>query len=109
VETAIYEELDRLREEPPDEVELQRVRNQLEASEVRGLRSNFGLALQIAASASLLGDWRRTFAFPDRIQAVTPADIKRVVQAYFRKENRTVAVLVKKSASTSGTPAEAGR
>jgi predicted Zn-dependent peptidase len=95
IEAVIYEELEKLAEEPPAEIELQRVRNQLEASEVRGLRSNFGLALQIAASGSLFGDWRKTFSFSDKIQDVRPEDVTRVIRAYFRKENRTVATLVK--------------
>jgi predicted Zn-dependent peptidase len=94
VEEAVYQEIDRLRWTPPEESELQRVRNQLEASEVRRLRSGFGLALQVARSASLFGDWRATFdSIQDLIQ-VTPQDIQRVVQRYFGKERRTVATLV---------------
>ncbi len=97
LEEAIYDELESLRESPPEERELQRVRNQLEAAEVRRLRSNFGLALQIAGSASQFGDWRSTFDFYARLQEVTPHDIQRVVTTYFRKEFRTVAILVKPS------------
>jgi predicted Zn-dependent peptidase len=95
LEAAVYEELERLRKAPPDERELQRVRNQIEASEFRRLRSSFGLALQVAGSASLYGDWRRTFEFSRAMQAVTPSDIQRVVETYFKAETRTVATLVK--------------
>ncbi|MGW8266362.1 MAG: M16 family metallopeptidase [Longimicrobiales bacterium] len=95
VEEAIYEELDRLKAQPPDEMELQRVRNQLEASQVRRLTSNLGLALQLAQSASLYGDWKQTFAFSRAMQAVTPEDLQRVVQRYFTEDHRTVAVLSK--------------
>ncbi len=94
IEAAIYEELDSLKVAPPDIMELEGVRNQLEASNVRRLRSNFGLALQIAGSASLFGDWRTTFFSSRRLQAVTPEDIQRVVARYFLKETRTVATLV---------------
>ncbi len=97
VEEAIYQELDRLRLVPPEEQELQRVRNQLEASEVRRLRSNFGLAVQVAGSATLYGDWETTFRFTERLLAVTPSDIQRVVAKYFTVEARTVATLVKPS------------
>jgi predicted Zn-dependent peptidase len=102
LEDAIYLELERLKETPPEEGELQRVRNQLEASEIRRLRSNFGLALQVAGSASLYGDWRATFEYSDKLQEVSPEDIQRVVATYFRKEHRTVAMLVK----PSGEPEE---
>ena len=97
LEAVIYEELDRLRVSPPAERELQRVRNRLEASEVRRLRSNFGLAVQVAGSASLFGDWRTTFEFGEALSKVSPEDIQRVVSAYFRKETRSVATLVKPS------------
>jgi zinc protease len=98
LEDAIYEELESLKEAPPEESELQRVRNQLEASEVRRLRSNFGLALQVAGSASLYGDWQTTFDLSRKLLEVSPQDIQRVVTTYFRKEYRTVATLVKPSA-----------
>mgnify|MGYP006277752099 CR=1 FL=1 len=95
VETAIYQELDRLRDVPPEEVEVQRVRNQLEASAVRRLRSNFGLAIQLAESESLFGDWRHTFEFFRSMESVTPRDIQRVVREYFTPDQRTVAVLAR--------------
>ena len=97
VEAAIYDELEELRLNGPADRELQRVRNQLEASEVRRLRSNFGLALQVAGSATLFGDWRVTFDFTERLLQVTPADIQRVVENYYKPESRTVATLVKAS------------
>jgi len=95
VEAAVYEELERLKEEPPEEWELQRVRNQLEASEIRRLQSSFGLAIQVAQSASLFGDWKQTFSFTREMGAVTPEDIQRVVRTYFNDSQRTVATLVK--------------
>jgi predicted Zn-dependent peptidase len=93
VEAAIYEEIDRLATEGPTEAELQRVRNQIEAGQVRRLQSNLGLAFQMVASASLYGDWRETFRFPDRLAAVTAEDIRRVAARYLTAANRTVATL----------------
>lgn len=104
LEEAIYEELDRLKASPPEEDELQRVKNQLEASEVRRLRSNFGLAAQVAASESLFGNWRKTFEFSDRLLLVSPEDIQRVVAQYFRPEVRTVATLSKDRGAGGSRP-----
>ncbi len=95
VEEAVYEELDRLARTPPTEVELERVRRRLEASDVRRLASNLGLAFQLAESTARFDDWRRTFQLSARIARVTPADVQRVVGAYFTPENRTVATLVR--------------
>ena len=88
-----------MKENPPEERELQRVRNQLEASQIRRLRSSFGLAFQIAGSATLYNDWRATFTYTGRLLEVTPEDIQDVVTKYFRKELRTVATLVKPGSS----------
>jgi predicted Zn-dependent peptidase len=76
---------------------LQRVRNQLEAGEVRRLESNLGLALQLADSESALGDWRETFLLGGRLRAVRPEDVQRVAARYLTASNRTVATLVRKA------------
>ena len=101
LEEAVYAELASLAETGPEEIELERVRNQLEAGAVRRLQTNFGLALQLAGSASLFGDWRTTFRLKERLSTVTAADISRVVRTYLRPENRTVATLVKAPAATT--------
>jgi predicted Zn-dependent peptidase len=95
VEAAVYAELDSLRRTLPSEREIQRIRNQLEASEVRRLTSNLGLALQLATSTSAFGDWRATFGFTDRLAAVEPEDVRRVAQQFFTPEHRTVATVVR--------------
>ena len=104
VETAIYEEIQRLKDEGPEEMELQRVRNQLEASGIRRLSSNLGLALQMAQSETLLGDWRETFAATRAMEEVTPEDIREVVRRYFRDDQRTVATLRRSSPPQGGSP-----
>ncbi|MCA1957008.1 MAG: insulinase family protein [Nitrospira sp.] len=97
VEAAIYEELDRLKREPVSPKELERVINNLDADMVRALRSNSGLASQLAMYQAVAGDWRYILTSRDRVAAVTAADIQRVATQYFTKSNRTVGVLVKKN------------
>lgn len=96
VETAIYEELNRLKTEPVSVKELEKVLNNLDADMVRSLRSNGGLASQLALYQTVAGDWRYALKARDKIAAVTPADIQRVATQYITKVNRTVATLVKK-------------
>ena len=95
LETAIYDEIDRLRREPPRDREIQRVRNQLEAGEVHRLSSNFGLAFQLVESAAVYGDWRETFRATERLAAVTAEDVARVAERYLVRAGRTVAVLTR--------------
>lgn len=98
VEAAIYEELERLKTEPISAKEFERVLNGLDADLVRSLRSNSGLASQLAFYQTVAGGWRYVLAARDRIAAVTPADVQRVASQYLVKSNRTVGVLVKKPA-----------
>lgn len=110
VEAAIYEELDRLKREPVSPKELERVINNLDADLVRALRSNSGLASQLAMYQAIAGDWRYILTSRDRIAAVTVADIQRVADQYFTKSNRTVGILVKKpSAKVAAVRLEEGQ
>jgi predicted Zn-dependent peptidase len=97
VEAAIYEELERLKQEPVSSTELAKVLNNLDADLVRGLRSNSGLASQLALYQAVARDWRYILKSRDKAAAVTAEDIQRVARQYFTKSNRTVAVLVKKA------------
>ena len=95
VEAAIYAELERLKTEPVPANELQKIVNNIDADLVRALRSNSGLASQLALFQTVAGDWRHVLKSRDRIAAVTSADIQRVARQYFTKSNRTVGTLVK--------------
>lgn len=112
VEAAILTELERLKKEPVSTKELERIINNLDADMVRALRSNSGLASQLALYQTVAGDWRYVLKSRDKIAGVTPADIQRVATQYFTKSNRTVATLVKKSGSkplTTAASSQEGR
>ncbi len=108
VEAAIYEELDRLKREPVSPKELERVINNLDADMVRALRSNSGLASQLAVYQAVAGDWRYVLRSRDKIAAVTAEDVQRVAGTYFTKSNRTVGVLIKKTERKAVVAAEYG-
>nr|WP_086426096.1 pitrilysin family protein [Nitrospira cf. moscoviensis SBR1015] len=103
VEAAIYEEVERLKQEPVSAQELEKVLNNLDADLVRGLRSNSGLASQLALYQAVAGDWRYILTSRDNVSKVTAADVQRVAAQYFTRSNRTVALLVKKSLNKSVT------
>ena len=89
--TAIGAEIDRIKTEDVPAAELQSVKTRVKAGLVRQLASNSGLALQLASYQTLYGDWREMFREIDRIDKVTPADVKRVAASTFVPNNRTVA------------------
>lgn len=97
VEDAFYEEIEKLKNEPVSEKELQKVVNQMEAEFIRGLGSNSGMAFRLSYFETIAGDWRYLLNHPQEIRKVTPEDIMRVARKYLVKQNRTVGVLVKKN------------
>lgn len=93
LEKAIYEEMAKIETEPPTDEELTRVRNGVDASLIRSLRSNSGIARMIASVEHLAGSWRYLLTEREKTKAVTGADVQRVAKKYFTKVNRTVAEL----------------
>jgi predicted Zn-dependent peptidase len=93
IATAMRAEIERLKTEDVPAAELQSVKTRVKAGLIRQLASNSGLALQLASYQTLYGDWRELFREVERIDKVTPADIRRVANATFTEANRTVAKL----------------
>lgn len=96
LEDTFYEEIERLKNEPVTQKELEKVINHLEANLVRQLSSNRGMSDTLAYYQTIAGDWKYIMTHIDKIRKITPEDIMNTARKYLRKNNRTVAVLVKK-------------
>jgi predicted Zn-dependent peptidase len=95
VEAGIYAELEKLQKEEVPAEELQKVKNQFAAGEYRRLSSNMAILFQLIGNDGL-GDWREVNEAGPKSQAVTAADLKRLANTYFTKENRAVAIYTRK-------------
>ena len=89
----LHAEIERLKNEDVTAEELASVKTRAKASLLRQLDSNSGLALQLAMAHTIRGDWRELFRDVDRIEKVTPADIRRVANETFLASNRTVGMI----------------
>jgi predicted Zn-dependent peptidase len=96
VEEAVYAELDRLKKEPVTRRELQRIMNNLEASEIRSMGSNGGLAYRLTEYETTAGTWRYFFEHRRNVASITPEEIMRVAGKYLVGENRTVGFITKR-------------
>lgn len=101
VDAAILEELERLKNEPVPEEELQKVKNNAQADSIYGLNSNLNLAMQLASDETVVGDWRYSLRWSGIVQKVTAADVMRVAKQYLNRSNRTVGVLVPTEGGTA--------
>jgi len=91
---ALYAEIQRLATDGPTERELQKARNQAEASFVEALKTNNGAGQALGYFEHVHGDYKQFFTAIDHYRTVTAADCKRVAQQVFDANRRTAAILV---------------
>ena len=107
IEQAIYQEIDRLQREPPSDEEMTRVRNAADATFIRDLRSDMGVARSIAYVQYIAGSWKYLLTEREKMKQVTAQQVQDVAKKYFGEENRTVGELQKKGAEKGGSGATA--
>ncbi len=97
LQAAILQELENIKKDPVSNQELAKARNQLKMDYIKSLDSNSEIASILSYYELLLGDYRYFSNYISRIEKVTTLDLQRVATKYLRAENRTVAVLNKKT------------
>src|SRR5262245_3407868 len=101
LETALLAEIERVKTEPVPDEELERAKNQVEASFVWRLDSVHSRAITLARF-ELIGSWQLMDRFVPLMRAVTAADLQRVARTYFPADRKNVGILV------PAEPAQAG-
>ena len=86
VEEAIYAELERLKTEPVAEKEFKRILKQVDASFIRNLSSNAGMAQQLTFFEGIAGDWRYILDWRENMYKITPEDIMKSCQNLFHEK-----------------------
>ena len=109
VEKSLNREIKRLQTDLPTELELQRAKNQVEASHIFEQDSNFRRAMLLGQAESVGAGWQKIDQFVERIRAVTAKDIQRVARQYLTEDNRTVGTLIPVPPKQPGTPSSAAR
>jgi zinc protease len=104
-ERALLAELKRMQDAPVTKAELDKAVNQLVASALRERETNSGKAFAIGNAVIMLGDARRVNTDVERLQAVTAADVQRVMKKYFTDTNRLVITYTAEQAKPEASPA----
>lgn len=84
LEKAIYEEIEKIKKELPSENEVQKAKNQIEASFVFAQDSTYSRALY-TGMFEMLGDWRLMDKYLDGIRKVKPEDVQAVAKKVFNR------------------------
>ncbi len=95
LETAFYDEIERIKRDGVDAEELQKVKNQVRASVLRGLASGSGLASSLAFNELFGGGWENLVGDLEIYDSIARNEIQDVVRRVFTEENRTVSILVR--------------
>jgi zinc protease len=93
VENALNLEVERLQSELVREHEIEKAKNQIEASFVYGQDSRFFQAMLIA-QYEITSGWKEIDDYLPSVKKVTPVDIQRVARKYLIPDNRTVGILI---------------
>lgn len=107
-ERSLLAEIKRLQGEPVTNAELEKAKNQLLTNLIRERETNSGKAEALGRAAVLLGDANRVNSDLAKLQAVTAADVQRVMTKHFNDTNRVVITYqsdtMKPAAGSSGNP-----
>jgi len=110
VEKMIYADLDRLKNQPVTDLELEKVRMLVRRSGVEQLQSTQGRATNLGESMVFYNDPNLVNTWPDKYLAVTKAKIQEVAKKYFVSGNRTVVTTIpKKEPAPAGNAGRGGK
>ncbi len=90
LEKAFLSELKKIQESLVSAKELEKAKNQLITQTLRSRENNDGKAVAIERAVAYQGDPTAVNSEIQKLQAVTPADIQRVMNKYFTDKNRVV-------------------
>ena len=103
VEKSLLTEIQRVQDAPVSAAELDKAKNQLVTNELRERETSSGKALALGSAAVLLGDPNRVNTDLARLQAVSAADVQRVMKKYFTANNRLVIYYLPEAAKPPAT------
>ncbi len=99
VEQALEKEMERIKKQAPTEREVQKAKNQIEASFIMEQDSIYMQARTIG-TFEMLGGWRFIETYLHGIRNVTPEDVRSVAEHYLVDERRTTGILIPLEEST---------
>jgi len=88
VESALWDEMDKIQEHGVTAAEIERVKQQYIAADAYRRDGTVGIAAEINEWIAV-GDWTLYVTFAQQVGKVTPADVQRVARQYFKQDQST--------------------
>ena len=99
-ERSLLNEIKKMQDAPVSAAELEKAKNQIITDQLRQRESSNGKALALGEAAVLLGDPAKVNTDLARLQAVTAADVQRVMKKYLTETNRLVLYFLPEASRT---------
>jgi len=93
VEKALYEEVEKIKNAPPSEKEVQKVKNRVEAEFIMD-QDSISSQARLMGLCEIIGDWRLKERYVGGIRKVTPDDVQKVARKYLIEDKRSVGILI---------------
>jgi len=93
VEKAMLDVIGQIRKTPPTEREVQKAKNQIEASFIMEQDSIYMQARTIA-TFEMIGGWKLIDKYLEGIRKVSPEDVRRVAEKYLIDDQKTTGILI---------------
>ena len=107
-EHSLLAEIKKMQDAPVSAAELEKAKNQIITDQLRQRETSDGKALALGEAAVLLGDPNRVNTELARLQAVTAADVQRVMRKYFTDTNRLVLYYLPEASKTGNNRSQDG-
>jgi len=93
VKEILLREVEEFTSKPPTDEEVERAKQQLLKDWELAWTNSQRIAIQLSEWAAQ-GDWRLFFLYRDRVEKVTPKDVREVAAKYLRRNNRTLGMYI---------------
>lgn len=104
VEAALYEELEKLKNGPIADWEMEKAHNLAIRQRAGALTSTLTRAIQLGEYALFYDDPNLINTRAENYKKITAADVQRVAKKYLTKENRSVVITMPKAGTGTGAP-----
>lgn len=93
VENALLDEIEKIKKGPPSVRDVQKAKNQIEASFIMEQDSIY-MQARVIGTFEMIGGWRMIDKYLEGIRQVSPDDVRRVAEKYLVAERKTTGVLI---------------
>ena len=102
LERLIYDEIEKLQTDPPEDWEMETIRMQMERRQAQGMQSTLGRAVAIAENTLFYRDPNLINTTSEKFQRVTKGLVRRAAELFLTEQRRTVVTTIPSPEDGSG-------